>query len=418
MVRRCTCSFDRVPEARPDRDVPGLGGRRIRSRRHRELRLLRGRRARVGPRGPARADRRRDAHARRHAAQGDVARAGPHEAFAPAASRRGDAASLGRGRPDPGDRRDPGVLAKAGAQRLSGDDALGDGRAFAEGPGAGSRRPCDLRTDEGPLRRRPRVPGDVAGSAEGAWVARIAAGGARLGAIEVNLSTSRALERVDALAALRARVGCPVLLAHLRTSEDAHFDGRHFSHFINTGIRADELDRWSDAIGRRRAAAPSTASPHAPSGAAIWWRPPRSSNAPRNRWGARCCARSSSPRTAWHGNHDDDAIAALAARATVLSLAARRVRFVFDTFMDVDRGYFPRNGFIDRRYNPLRASSRRCARTDGDPAVAVEIGQSGEGVETLAFRRCYELPAAVRRVARCVDDRRTRPGRIRSASTC
>ena len=28
---------------------------------------------------------------------------------------------------------------------------------------------------------------------------------------------------------------------------------------------------------------------------------------------------------------------------------------MFDTFMDVDRGYFPRNGFIDRMFNPRPA---------------------------------------------------------------
>ena len=32
-----------------------------------------------------------------------------------------------------------------------------------------------------------------------------------------------------------------------------------------------------------------------------------------------------------------------------------RVMLIFDTFMDIDRGYHPRNGFIDRMFNPRPA---------------------------------------------------------------
>ena len=36
----------------------------------------------------------------------------------------------------------------------------------------------------------------------------------------------------------------------------------------------------------------------------------------------------------------------------VLSRCGPDVLYVFDTFMDVDRGYYPRDAFIDRRFNP------------------------------------------------------------------
>ena len=49
-------------------------------------------------------------------------------------------------------------------------------------------------------------------------------------------------------------------------------------------------------------------------------------------------------------------IARLVAEAIVASKMSKRVSYVFDTFMDIDRGYFPRNGFIDRRFNPRPAA--------------------------------------------------------------
>lgn len=45
-----------------------------------------------------------------------------------------------------------------------------------------------------------------------------------------------------------------------------------------------------------------------------------------------------------------------AAQALVLSRCGDGVRYVFDTFMDVDRGYYPRRAFIDRRFNPRPAA--------------------------------------------------------------
>jgi hypothetical protein len=44
------------------------------------------------------------------------------------------------------------------------------------------------------------------------------------------------------------------------------------------------------------------------------------------------------------------------AQAMVLSKTSQRVKYVFDTFMDVDRGYFPRHAFIDRRFDPHPAA--------------------------------------------------------------
>ena len=54
---------------------------------------------------------------------------------------------------------------------------------------------------------------------------------------------------------------------------------------------------------------------------------------------------------------DDRGFVQRVAQAMLLSLGSARVRYVFDTFMDVDRGYFPRHGFIDRRCD-MRPAAR------------------------------------------------------------
>src|SRR5690606_5949214 len=40
------------------------------------------------------------------------------------------------------------------------------------------------------------------------------------------------------------------------------------------------------------------------------------------------------------------------AKVILLAHQYSGIRFIYDTFMDVDRGYFPRHAFIDRQFNP------------------------------------------------------------------
>ncbi|MEX2562601.1 MAG: metallophosphoesterase, partial [Nitriliruptoraceae bacterium] len=57
---------------------------------------------------------------------------------------------------------------------------------------------------------------------------------------------------------------------------------------------------------------------------------------------------------------NEDEVAARALAALVAAHAHRRTRVVFDTFLDHDRGYFPRVGLFDRRFNP-RVGARAVA---------------------------------------------------------
>ena len=52
---------------------------------------------------------------------------------------------------------------------------------------------------------------------------------------------------------------------------------------------------------------------------------------------------------------DDGEIACVAAETLVATLVVEKCTVFLDTLVDHDRGYFPRNGVMDRRYNPRLA---------------------------------------------------------------
>jgi hypothetical protein len=70
---------------------------------------------------------------------------------------------------------------------------------------------------------------------------------------------------------------------------------------------------------------------------------------------------------------DDLASANRAAEAALAAVLAGNVDLTFDTFEDIDRGYFVRNGLVDRRYNPRLAA--RVLRHLG--SALAEIGGAG-----------------------------------------
>ncbi|MSP67798.1 MAG: calcineurin-like phosphoesterase 5 [Alphaproteobacteria bacterium] len=175
--------------------------------------------------------------------------------------------------------------------------------------------------------------------------------------IEVNLSTQGLERDLGQLAAFRATTGVPLTWAKLRMHEDAHFDGGKFSHFIRTGLMPTELERHADLLARKEfRAAINGVVVRIERGSAIL-----EIAALLDRFaaaanlavvGAVKLADASIAR-----DRDDDADTARVVADTLLAARAwPRVTFMFDTFMDVDRGYHPRHGFIDRMFNPRPAA--------------------------------------------------------------
>jgi hypothetical protein len=281
--------------------------------------------------------------------------------------------------------------------------------------------------------RRGRLMSDVGhdfvltslGIPDAAVIDKIVHVGVALSAVEVNLSLTKAQARIARLEALKGS-GVPVMLSHLRTSEESHFDGKHFSHFVNAGLRIEELQRKQQDIAALIGAG-------AIDGVTVrldWGGDVFAAAQAASEWASATGAKVLvSVKLGSHSlavaNQDDCAIAALAAETVLVSLCApAALRFVFDTFMDIDRGYFPRNGFIDRRFNPRAANKAvagLCSAFEGiDTATLVGQQRIGNGrlTEFVACGVAYallsvhrdslaDLDASVGRNYSCAVDLRT-----------
>lgn len=156
---------------------------------------------------------------------------------------------------------------------------------------------------------------------------------------------------------MRERSGASVYLSKLRMHEDAKFDGAKFSHFINHGFvpaEREQLRELMDGDGLRGAVD------------GFVFRVARRESP----WEALGTLAElgkeldvgilAHVRLAGEGpadaHMDDHANACRVAETVFASLLWPDLITCIDTFMDVDRGYFPRSGFIDRRYDPRPAA--------------------------------------------------------------
>ena len=148
-----------------------------------------------------------------------------------------------------------------------------------------------------------------------------------------------------------------VYLAKILTDQEARFDGKTFSHFVRSGFTVDEAERRrtliADAVGRGEIDGVTVRVEIGESLPSV----ARRLRAIGADTGARFLVslKLHGPNVAVARTGDRET-AARAAQALVLSRCGSGVRYVFDTFMDVDRGYYPRHAFIDRRFNPRPAA--------------------------------------------------------------
>lgn len=77
------------------------------------------------------------------------------------------------------------------------------------------------------------------------------------------------------------------------------------------------------------------------------------------------------------------------AEAVIAAFAQTNVSVMLDTFSDVDRGYFPRAGLVDRRYNPRMAG--HVCRNLHSAFTAASSGFSMSGVSTVSGARVLNL---------------------------
>lgn len=200
-------------------------------------------------------------------------------------------------------------------------------------------------------------------------------------ALELNLTLAGFERKRGSIAETRADTGLPVYLAKILTDTEAHFDGKTFSHFVKSGFTVEELARHREMIASAREAGEldgvsvriEVDEDLVAAGAVM--------AAFAAQTGTTLLASLKLAGSGLATLRDDDFETALrAAQALVLSRCGDSVRYVFDTFMDVDRGYYPRHAFIDRRFNPrpaARVFTAMGARFRDDGAFQVRRSKPG-----------------------------------------
>ena len=255
------------------------------------------------------------------------------------------------------------------------------------------------------------VPGD-------ALIEAAADAGVGVSAYEANLTLERFEQCRGALRSVRERSGAMVYLAKILTDHEARLDGTTFSHFVKSGFTVDEAERRREliagAVGRGEIDGVTV---RVEIGECL----PAAARRLRA-FGADTRARIlvslklHGPSVAVARTGDRET-AARAAQALVLSRCGSGVRYVFDTFMDVDRGYYPRHAFIDRRFNPRPAAGVFTALASlfpgREPFAPIDDG-SDEALDFMHAGMRYRLVCARREEAlaslgtlaagRCVHD--------------
>lgn len=178
-------------------------------------------------------------------------------------------------------------------------------------------------------------------------------------ALEVNATLEGFAQQRSALRDLRTQRGVRIYYSKILSAGDpSHFDGKHFSHFVKAGFTLEELDLHRDlVVDALRAGDIDGVTVRIEAHEALV---PAARRLMSFSLETGCLVlaslKLSGPSLAVE-RADDAAVAASAAQAMILSKAAAGIVYVHDTFMDVDRGYFPRHAFIDRRFNPRPAAA-------------------------------------------------------------
>lgn len=163
-------------------------------------------------------------------------------------------------------------------------------------------------------------------------------------------------EQIEGFRNLRETTGIDVFLSIVHTSAGGSHGGDGYAHFIRHGFNSGDCDNIRALAAAHRGAISGFAftvmREEQPASALA------SINALMDGLGLRAIAlvrlSASEPGSSVV---DDAAIAGRVAHAIFAAHGSDLVAVTLDTFADIDRGYFPRNGLTDRRYN-LRAAGR------------------------------------------------------------
>ncbi|MCH8883510.1 MAG: metallophosphoesterase [SAR324 cluster bacterium] len=176
-------------------------------------------------------------------------------------------------------------------------------------------------------------------------------------ALEVVLRWSEAEASLPGLREIGQKAALPIYLSKLRTSADAERDGSRFHHFINHGFRPDEGETLAAFLGGNGARErPAGFVFRVARGDSPWDDLPAIADlAARLGVRAQVQVRLASDNPA-EPMFDERANNNRVAETVAAAWTHPGSEVFLDTLVDLDRGYFPRLGLIDRRCNPRGAS--------------------------------------------------------------
>lgn len=211
-----------------------------------------------------------------------------------------------------------------------------------------------------------------------------------LDSIEINLGSAQLKKQAARIASFRAKFDTRLYWAKLRMNEDAHYDGKHVSHFIKTGFTPSELgsvETTLDDAGARQLFEGVVV--RIDRGVDVLKTAADLARfAERTHLSVLASVKLADASIARERSDDFDT-ARLTAETLICASISPSVRYVFDTFMDVDRGYFPRRGFIDRMFNSrpaLHAYAGMSQALGGRTGTRVEFDGNEGDIRTVCYR--------------------------------
>ena len=206
--------------------------------------------------------------------------------------------------------------------------------------------------------------------------------------LEVILPWEKADEHLPRILEARDKLQLPTFLANIESSVHREKGGPTFSHYISHGFNIDDRTPLEEFIIRTGAQVDGftfQVGQNKPP-----WRQimDAAKYADERGFAALVNVRLSSENPAQY-LRDDDYVANRAAESLVAAYAQPRARVFLDTFMDLDRGYFPRHGLYDRRWNPRKGAqviSNLKAVLDGEERIEPAGVKPCDGYSALEFK--------------------------------
>jgi hypothetical protein len=209
-----------------------------------------------------------------------------------------------------------------------------------------------------------------------------------LAVLEIVLSWREAPALIPKLAALKKAVPVPLHLANIESSAGKKHVGSKFSHFVSYGFSKDsrgQVEEFLKAPGARDAADGFVFRINP---GEDLWAEIAAIDRLATAQGVRAIAtvRLASENPAAYPA-DDRAIADRVALAMTAAAAMENGGAFLDTMVDLDRGYFPRHGLYDRRYNRRLASLvfGHLVSVLNEHEGPVRCGAHGEGFADFAL---------------------------------